>query len=325
MIFEMLPKHLIAVFSAAIFFYSPSAARSAEVRINDADAGSYVARWITVEGEIQKGDLPKIIAGFDRTHLVNRIDVWSPGGDVDEAIKIAEFANEMLVEVSGPVGTTSNCKPPFKNPTGDVMKRYPRNPANCVCYSACAVIWLAAPKRTSPYGVGVHRAKFDPAYFSGLNAVQAEQRYRLLLDKLNSFLAEHDVPKSILDKMNVTTSNDIHVLTLDEVALIGEYRPFFDELLNARCSEFSQLASEANELEKEIRRLEKASDELVKKSYETERLGDLEMASHLLNESSSQMLRVTGLSAEWSRMVGPLYQCLSEAETQLRMRAQGLK
>lgn len=317
MAFAALKKNAVALIAASTLLCTGSAVGAAEIKFRDVDLGSYAIRWISVEGEIESGDFIKLSAAFDTKHLVTMIDFWSPGGDVDEAIKIAELMNDKLPLVNGP---SDDCRE-----RSDLSQRnFPRNPKNCVCYSACAIIWLTAAKRHFGQNVGVHRARFKSEYFAGLSAAEAEKKYRYLLNQLTVFLTAHDVPQVIVEKMNTTPSNDIYVLSADDIEQVGETRPFLAELLQARCNEFIEVANEIRSLDKEVERLWAAI---------TKRLDDAERA--LTNENLSEAQRLVDetypLTAKRKKLEerrvstsDPYSKCLFSNSDKLTMQAQGV-
>ena len=169
-------------------------------------------RWCDaalLRGKIVKGDYERVrFMIIDQ--LATSFILVSPGGDVDEALKIGRLFRKHLIRAEAPwrktdgsiwilgLDTTRPCRGP-----------------NCTCASACALIWLGAVERDGT--VGLHRPYIDDPMFAGLSPAEASVRYRQMLDSVVSYLNEMEVPKSIIESMTATSSGDIRwVDTIDE-------------------------------------------------------------------------------------------------------------
>lgn len=185
---------------------------------------------ILMEGEIVAGDFARLRA-MAKGRLIDILQVRSPGGDVIEALKIADFLNDKLITVEIPLTL-------FIVDAPNCSDEGLQDRSNCVCFSACSVIWMTAPMRMGDY-VGVHRPRYDKKYFANLNSVEAQAKYADLLTGLASYLRTHDVPEAIITKMMSVSSGDNYMLQEREVQSVGTMRPFLDEMLLARCDHLS--------------------------------------------------------------------------------------
>ena len=186
---------------------------------------------VYLEGKIEKGDLDKIkheAAG----KIIRGITIWSSGGSVEEALNISNFANERMIYVKAPAQYNS---PPCEDPITDKIR--PRKSANCVCNSACAIIWLLAPWRGGNI-VGIHRPRFDHKEFAGLTPPQAKIAYNKMIDDVKQRLQDERVNAGIIERMMSTPSNDIYYLTEQDFRVVGKRSAFLEELLIAKCERF---------------------------------------------------------------------------------------
>lgn len=225
---------------------------------------------IDISGKIEKGDLNKIKKTSAKVILSSgeynlNFHLNTPGGDIEEAMKIGQFAREILATVDsygktiiapGSEDERLRFKPggePWKRlgyvvlrPDAQLSEEYiVRN------YSAGILIFYGAvkrahsdnsdqrlgfdKKRTIPV-MGLHRPYYEKEYFSKLSPPQASEAYRKLENMVRNYLAEMGAPQSIIDRMFNRASNEIELLTADEFR--GHYKSeesFLAEWLIARC------------------------------------------------------------------------------------------
>lgn len=168
---------------------------------------------IYANGAIQSGDFDRLRALLRKDFEVyikssRTVRITSNGGDIVEAIKIGGLLKEMYAEVVV---------------DGD-------------CASACFLLYVSAVERKSFGRVGIHRPYFEPRYFAGLRPADAEKKHLELTDALNRFLEKSDVPRSLIDKMNSTSSKEIYWLSEKDIEDVGRYPSWFEEFLLAKCS-----------------------------------------------------------------------------------------
>ena len=163
-------------------------------------SGGYLA------GEISKGDYEKVATLLRANEpFLGTFSLNSPGGDVDEALRIGRLFRKYLISTWAPL--TSN------DDAGPLL--FPLNSGNplcsgqhCTCASACALIFLGGVDRLGT--VGLHRPQIiDPA-FRGLSPTDASTVYRQMLGRIAAYLDEMEVPKPIIKSMIATDSGDIH-------------------------------------------------------------------------------------------------------------------
>lgn len=164
-------------------------------------------------GEIHRGDAER----FERFLVSNRSQfvrsahiafLYSPGGDLVEALRIANLLRESLF--------TTNVR--------------------SSCASACFFVFVAGARRFAGDGtIGVHRPFFDRSYFANLDPSEARRTYQVMLDDVRKELARSDVPDDIVNRMFSTPSSDVLLLSTDDLLRIPYRAPWYEELLIARC------------------------------------------------------------------------------------------
>src|SRR5262249_47078306 len=102
---------------------------------------------------------------------------------------------------------------------------------HCICASACALIWFGAVTRQGT--VGLHRPRIDDPMFRGLSPPDASTAYRRLLERIDAYLNEMEVPKSIIESMIATGSGDIRWVEDIDDGL--DHPPSIAEWIDASC------------------------------------------------------------------------------------------
>jgi len=182
-------------------------------------------------GEISKGDYEKVEALLrtNEPFLFNFI-LNSPGGDVDEALKIGRLLRKYLIATTAPFTWDSDDPKLFSfSPAGDVAPLC-RGP-NCTCASACALTFLGGVARSGT--VGLHRPQIIDPMFRGLSPADASIAYRQLLKMIADYLDEMEVPKPIIESMIATDSSDIRWVDAGDAGL--DRPPSIAEWEDASC------------------------------------------------------------------------------------------
>lgn len=170
---------------------------------------------LALRGKIEEGDAARFrrLVGEDPERFATH-GAWilldSPGGDFEEALKIAELLRTY--------------------PTWIAVERE--------CASACFLLYVAGASRMTGMltkTIGVHSPYYDRAKFAQLTAPEAERAHRGLLERTTAYLRLNTVPESIIEKMIRTPSATIAWLSDDEVRSIGQNPLWFRELALARC------------------------------------------------------------------------------------------
>lgn len=184
------------------------------------DISSTAERTI-FSGVIKPGDAEQIIKSKAILWRA-QIELDSLGGDVDDAIKIAALIKTFQVDTLVPKGAK--------------------------CASACFFLFLAGQHRLAmgrvqnvvsksyPMGfVGLHRPYLTPDSFNKTDKLDAIENQQVAMNKVRDYLVAEKVPNKLIDEMMGRPSNDIYWLTAEDLSLLGEYRPAFEEIAIARC------------------------------------------------------------------------------------------
>lgn len=231
----MLKRLLVPVVLSLLHLGS---ANSAEIWL--AGAGTKKPLYAVIEGEIRPGDFKRFDQILrEKGPLIARVYVYSPGGDVREAMKIGGLISRLYLPTNGP----TPFYPPYANddePIARCEKPAPRVESNCVCYSSCFLVWIAGAKRGESL-VGIHRPSFDRKFYASLGPDEAEKVYGKALQMMESYMSEYGVPQSLRELMRATPSRDIHKLVTPNT--LNGHTPSFGELLGARCPLLTRLES----------------------------------------------------------------------------------
>jgi hypothetical protein len=167
-----------------------------------------------MSGEIHSGDYERFIEFMSKDMLKyadspKLMVLASNGGDLVEALKIAELLKQMFFNVY-------------------VL--------DAKCASACFFLYLSGTYRYARPGLlGIHRAYFDPRYFAGLSASEAQKRQAALTQATRNVLDESGVPQYLIEKMNQTSSAQVYWLDDEDLDRIGSRPAWYEELMIAKC------------------------------------------------------------------------------------------
>jgi hypothetical protein len=180
---------------------------------------------VTIRGKIVEGDYAKV----ERYILHNRDSNFylvSPGGNVDEAMKIGRLFRKFLV--------TTNSS--YKGGNDEQLRC--KSPAECICASACALIWFGGVERRGT--IGLHRPYINDPRFKQLPPSEASSAYRRILKDVGDYAAEMEIPQSIVETMIATSSGGIRwVDSFDRSGI--DRPPSIAEWVDATCGRRSAL------------------------------------------------------------------------------------
>jgi hypothetical protein len=232
--------------------------------------------FLHIKGKIDVGDDAKfkniILSLYKRGIEISGVGVYSPGGAVFPSRKIGRYIRTMYLGTWAPVEfvpqpfnmnvdywtqvyQTRYCI--FDEKTGMDPSRgmnfnrvTRRGDPNCVCASACFLIWAAGAgtrqvSRDEVPGamkqrlaIDIHRPYFDPKEYALWQHENARERYEALQTAVETYLREMEVPGSIIRRMFSISSNETSRLTHEEALLMNDRSlvpPYLDELYRARC------------------------------------------------------------------------------------------
>lgn len=201
---------------------------------------------IAIVGEIEAGDFDQFRKLLAETEVYTGVAIHSPGGDLIEAVRIGRLIRENLLPVTA-ADSFQIAMYGIIALEHEMFAWWPSvvdgNVFN-TCYSACFVIWASGVDRQGGMPVpgagtimGLHRPHFDDKYFSALDVDQAQQEYEKLLSLLTDYLVGMGITNTLIEKMLTIPSNELYLLTPDELSSISGMIPAIDEWTASKCSE----------------------------------------------------------------------------------------
>lgn len=180
---------------------------------------------ITISGKIEKGDYVRLLKFLkpdyskstpeevfkNRLAFQKTVVLDSSGGDVSEAMKIANLIEKSYANTEVPKGGR--------------------------CYSSCFLIWAGGARHLLGGEIGVHRITLAG---NDTNIAKSEKVVVPASQSVESYLLRVGIPRRIVDKMNETSSSDLfkfdgqwlwHEDLLDAI----QYRPSFIDVAQKRC------------------------------------------------------------------------------------------
>jgi hypothetical protein len=218
---------------------------------------------ILLKGAILPGDGDRFAKILRQSHpFLSSVSLWSPGGSVEDAMKIGRLIRKGLIDTRAP----SKINVPFidvvrsdeKQPgwgtltswsggawtsvcegrnVSDMKDAKPSH--NCHCASACFLIWAAGVERTGDV-LGLHRPRIEATAFAKLPPDRAGVLYRQLLSDIGRYLAEMEIPRQLIEIMTSTSSKDLRWLTYEEADSIEDMPPSIAEWVASSCGAMSK-------------------------------------------------------------------------------------
>jgi hypothetical protein len=183
-------------------------------------------------GKIMQSDYEKVSAFYRQYHpFLHDFMLISPGGDVAEATKIGRLFRKYLIGAWAP-------KRKVDDNGGETFFAFyvpDCDSRQCICASACALMWFGAVKRFG--SVGLHRPRADDPSLKTLGPTEWANAYREALDSIRQYLDEMEAPKPMIEAMVATGSADIKWVDADDDRL--RRPPSLAEWEDATCGSFS--------------------------------------------------------------------------------------
>lgn len=228
--------NIVYTIVTALFLLFVMPAAAAEFR-KGADPSSGRAYFV-LDGEISLGDAKAFneLIYRDLYFLANvhGVIVNSGGGDVLEAIKIAEI----IERVGLPIEVAADGE----------------------CSSACFFIYVAAPHRSAFGAVKIHAPYYNLADVEASDYLDYAQASRLAHESTRAFLLARAVPSDLIEKMLSVSSTGAYSLTIEDRNRIGYESAFAREYGAQKCGGYR--SDRVMTLE-EIRRHRDCSEEFL--------------------------------------------------------------
>lgn len=187
---------------------------------------------IRLSGQIEKGDTDRLVRVlreplYGDWHY-HRLVLNSPGGDVQEALALADLVRRALLDT-----TTERF--------GKSMAEHESWP----CVSACFLVWVAGAERFSAtgidtkqrrFGLGLHRPYFSPAAYKAMSPASAADAHQSVYAVVREYLRREQVPEALIEKMLQRSSKEVYWVdeSGDEFTLNGR-AAWFEEMMIANC------------------------------------------------------------------------------------------
>ena len=209
---------------------------------------------LTLYGEITEGDSDRLINALlvsikERDQFIDRVNLFSPGGNAVEGIKLGHIINKYYLATEAPSVSESR----FVCYGYPGSQSQPFSSDNCVCASACAIAWLGGIERRGI--AGFHRMY---STYPKMTAAKTSEIRRVFNNEIDKFLEKVGAPSFVLDLIENSGPNELsfpspeqrvdleyglnHSFTVDancqgQSMNAGEKRIFFDLLLKSRGSD----------------------------------------------------------------------------------------
>jgi len=214
---KILIKRLVLLL---LSFVATSYVHAADFSVVMSSKGNPMA--VRISGKIEKGDyhkLAKFIAPLKNDDIsdafLNMVFLNSPGGDVAEAMKIANLLNMSL-------GSTMVAK-------------------DDICFSACVILWAGGVTRSldNSAKLGVHRLSLTR---NEISVKKTEKAVMPASQSVESFLVRVGIPHKIIDKMNETSPTDLFIidnkwLTQEDLFNAVSEQPSYIDVVEKVCGQ----------------------------------------------------------------------------------------
>lgn len=199
-------------------------------------ADAYLEKYMLhIDGEIREGDAERIATLLTDPRSILGININSPGGNLVEAMRIAELVERTYLALRVKHGG--------------------------YCVSACFFIYIAGYSRRaeSPFlsngnwmpedvrkqidgSVGVHR----PYLKSPTGDATSLQRQEDIMRQVRAYLSTKSIPQHLIDEMMARPSNDIYWLKKRDLDMLGTHQPSVEEALIAKC-DYQRISTQVEE------------------------------------------------------------------------------
>ena len=186
---------------------------------------------ITISGEIEAGDSDKfkqlILAQLRASHLISQFNIYSSGGNVDEAFKMGEQIRALAVPTNAPelLDNKPRCT------MGSLDAQTTRVGGSCDCQSACFLLWVAGIGRSGTY-IGIHR----PHYLNGpTRQKEFVEQYGELMSKTKDYFRKLNLPDWVFPRLYSVASQDMLLLPLNYFQDLQNNRIDLEEYILQKC------------------------------------------------------------------------------------------
>jgi hypothetical protein len=168
---------------------------------------------LLISGQIVPGDAEKLIRIISNPNMIRILYLNSPGGDVNEAMKIGDLVRSLFMVTQAPqwldfdqsmnILARPNLRISYSRREENLCRG-----DNCICASACVLIWAAGVERRGDV-LGLHRPSFNEQAFGPISAAQAQQLYQRAVRDITSYLQRMELPALAIQTFLDTDSRQL--------------------------------------------------------------------------------------------------------------------
>lgn len=196
-------------------------ARAAKIEFAMDRNGRFLS-GILIEGAIEKGDFMKFASLALTSSEIGRVYLASPGGDLQESLKIGRLIRSLYLETWAPLTAESS-----------LLKLSEKT--NNMCASSCFYIYAAGTRRFGRV-LGVHRPYLPPEEYRKMGLSNAESSHTVVRQLLEKYFKEMNIPNQYLDQIMAISSDRVE--WIPEVQIRKElegFTPAISEWMSANC------------------------------------------------------------------------------------------
>ncbi len=190
-------------------------------------------RTVEMSGQIVVGDAKRFEELLEKEGpSISGLALRSPGGNVDEAMRIGRLVRRKLLRTLAPAESDG----------GNVcfISGWPEVSSECVCLSSCFLIHSAGVFRAG-HVLGLHRPRYDEAFFGKLPLDEANKQYGAVIERIKAYLIEMGVGDRYLTRMLRVSSSEMEIVTAEDAERdLNGFSPAIAEWLKAKCGEVSE-------------------------------------------------------------------------------------
>lgn len=201
--------------------------------VHAAEIRAFARTWVLLEGKIEKGDYDKIFKIADiLSGTTQGIYLFSPGGDVVEAMKIGRLVRSLRWTTNAPLTQ------PLRSDTAQrlALSFGLKDPMhNNLCASACFFIHVAGIYRWGDTLL-IHRPYLSNAELRKLSGNQVLRMSQVARTETDAYLKEMGLPAKYSELMYSVPKDQVQLLAESDIkADIYGFIPELKDWVDARC------------------------------------------------------------------------------------------
>lgn len=182
---------------------------------------------IVFEGIIETGDsifFEQLLKNLGPSY--NEIILMSPGGNVDESMKIGRLIRKLRMNTSVPAI-------PLESGTKCIPE--PKDEANCQCSSSCFFIYISGVYRHA-LTLGIHRIYVNHQILNKLSGAQAIEAAHVQRNIVREYLEEMGIPETYNEIIFKTPSDSLVWIRDPEINELNGDIMEIQEWISAKCA-----------------------------------------------------------------------------------------